>query len=291
MNGIRRIRIAGRTGRVDLHRRMEGVDMGDGARGGALTRGAVSNLTFGLAGFCVLVATALGPLARRATAQSLRGSPGTVDRQNEAARAHDFTFLETGSQVRRFVDAGYLIPVNSNHDYRVKRISFPYARPEVKLFVSRLGRQYRDACGEPLVVTSLTRPTTRQPRNASPRSVHPTGMAVDLRRSTNRYCREWLENVLLYLEGRGVLEAVRERYPPHYHVAVFPKEYAAYAESIRTGAEDRDRVERRTVQHRVRQGDTLWTIARSYGVSVDALRDTNDLRGSRIYPGQLLELR
>ena len=186
------------------------------------------------------------------------------------------------------MDAGYLIPVSSNHDYRVKRISFPFARPEVELFVSRLGRQYRDACGEMLVVTSLTRPTTRQPWNASPRSVHPTGMAVDLRRSTNRYCREWLENVLLYLEGRGVIEAVRERRPPHYHVAVFPKEYAAYVASLSDG-EDQGRVERRLVQHRVRRGDTLWTIARNYGVSVDELRETNDLRGSRIYPGQLLE--
>lgn len=240
--------------------------------------------------FAFLLAALLGAGPKSATAQSLRGSPGTVDRQNEAARAHDFTFLETGSQVRRFVDAGYLIPVNSNHDYRVKRISFPYARPEVKLFVSRLGRQYRDACGETLVVTSLTRPTTRQPRNASPRSVHPTGMAVDLRRSTNRYCREWIENVLLYLEGRGVLEAVRERYPPHYHVAVFPEEYAAYAESIRTGAESA-RAERQTAHYRVRDGDTLWTIARNHGISIEELRDANDLRGSRIYPGQLLELR
>lgn len=237
-----------------------------------------------------LLAGSIGFVVKPAAAQSLRGSPGTVDRQNQAARAHDFTFLQTGSQVRRFVDAGYLIPVSSNHDYRVKRISFPFARPEVELFVSRLGRQYREACGEMLVVTSLTRPTTRQPRNASPRSVHPTGMAVDLRRSTNRYCREWLENVLLYLEGRGVIEAVRERYPPHYHVAVFPKPYAAYVASL-SGGEDRGRVERRALQHRVRQGDTLWTIARNYGVSVAELRETNDLRGSRIYPGQLLELR
>lgn len=237
-----------------------------------------------------LLAALLGVALKPAAAQSLRGSPDTVDRQNEAARAHDFTFLRTGSQVRRFVDAGYLIPVSSNHDYRVKRIGFPFARPEVELFVSRLGRQYRDACGEALVVTSLTRPTTRQPRNASPRSVHPTGMAVDLRRSTNRYCRGWLENVLLYLEGRGVIEAVRERRPPHYHVAVFPTEYSAYVASL-SGGEDRGRVERRTVQHRVRPGDTLWTIARNYGVSIDELRDTNDLRGSRIYPGQLLELR
>lgn len=264
--------------------------MGERTWGGAFARSAVRNVTFGLAGFWLAAATALGPLAESAAAQSLRGSPATVERQNEAARAHDFTFLRDGAHVRRFVDAGYLVPVRGNHDYRVKRISFPFARPEVELFLSRLGRQYEDACGEKLVVTSLTRPTTRQPRNASPRSVHPTGMAVDLRRSTNRYCREWLENLLLYLESRGVLEAVRERRPPHYHVAVFPKEYAAYVASIQSG-DDAGQLARRTANYRVREGDTLWTIARNHGVSVPEIRDANDLRGSRIYPGQLLELR
>lgn len=226
-----------------------------------------------------------------ATAQSLRGSRGTVDRQNFAAQEHDFTFLDDGEHVRRFVEAGYLVPVRSNGDFRVKRISYPYARPEVKLFLSRLGRQYREACGEDLVVTSLTRPWSRQPWNASTRSVHPTGMAVDLRRSSNRYCREWLENVLLHLEGRGVVEAVRERRPPHYHVAVFPRQYAAYVASLEQGGESGSSAVVREARYRVRTGDTLWTIARVTGTTVRDLREVNELRGSRIYPGQLLKVR
>lgn len=231
---------------------------------------------------------ALGPTVRPAEAQSLRGSPGTVERQNQQARAHDFTFLVDGSHVRRFVDAGYLVPVKSNASFHVKRISFPYARPEVAMFLSRLGRQYREACGEHLVVTSLTRPTTRQPRNASPRSVHPTGMAVDLRRSTSRHCRSWLEGVLLHLERRGVVEAVREMRPPHYHVAVFPKPYAAYVEEqlASAGAEIAPREQR----YRVRAGDTLWTIAQNHGVTVKEIRSANGLAGSRIFPGQVLKL-
>ena len=40
-----------------------------------------------------------------------------------------------------------------------------YARPEVVLFLERLGKQYREACGEPLVVTSLTRPKSSQPHS------------------------------------------------------------------------------------------------------------------------------
>ena len=219
-------------------------------------------------------------------AQSLRGSPGTVERQNRAARAHDFSFLEDAEDVRRFVDAGYLVRIRGGEDFHLKRLRFPYARPEVQLFLSRLGRQYRHACGETLVVTSLTRPESRQPWNASPRSVHPTGMAVDLRRSTSPACRRWLERVLLHLEGRGVLEAVRERRPPHYHVALFPEPYAEYAAAqgpVPPAGEG-------TESYRVRRGDSLWEIARRFATTPGRLRAVNDLRSSRLYPGQLLRL-
>ncbi|HEY8539382.1 MAG TPA: LysM peptidoglycan-binding domain-containing protein, partial [Steroidobacteraceae bacterium] len=42
----------------------------------------------------------------------------------------------------------------------------------------------------------------------------------------------------------------------------------------------------RVVYHRVRQGDTLSAIASKYGVSVDAIRTANKIRGSLIHPGQ-----
>lgn len=225
------------------------------------------------------------------TAQSLRGAPGTVERQNASAEAHDFTFLVTPADVYRFVDAGRLVSVSGNDDYWVKRIGFPYARPEVELFVRRLGNQYRAACGEKLVVTSLTRPTTRQPRNASSRSVHPTGMAVDLRRSRRASCRQWLESVLLLLEGQGVVEAVREKYPPHYHVAVFPKPYRAYVDSLTAASGgDAGSDPGRVARYKVRPGDTLWRIARLHDTTIQRLRAENDLRGSRIYPGQVIDL-
>ena len=218
-----------------------------------------------------------------AAAQSLRGSTPSLDLQNRIAREHDFTYIETSQQVRRFVAAGYLVRIRSTRDFTVKAgISFPYARPEVGLFVQRLGRQYLDACGEHLVVTSLTRPKTRQPRNASPRSVHPTGMALDLRRSGRASCRAWLESVLLHLEGRGVLEATYERRPPHYHVALFPTQYANYVDGLRLASASG------TTDYFVRRGDSLWEIARDHGTTVDRLRSANNLRGSRIYAGQKL---
>jgi hypothetical protein len=218
-----------------------------------------------------------------AHAQSLKGSKRSLDAQNRVAEQHDFTYISTTAQAKRFVELGYLVHVKSNGDYHVNRISHPYARPEVELFVSRLGRQFRGACGEQLVITSLTRPTSRQPRNASSRSVHPTGMAMDVRRSNSRACRSWLEKVLLSLEGAGVLEATRERNPPHYHIALFPNQYASYvdrrlADAGRSGEQE----------YRVRSGDSLWSIAQTHGTSISELRTANELKGSRIYAGQLL---
>lgn len=222
-------------------------------------------------------------------AQSLRGSTKSVSVQFRAAQEHDFTFLKSPGQVARFVEAGYLVPVRPNRYLDLHGVSYPYARPEARTFILRLSEQYRRACGEKLVVTSLTRPLSRQPRNASSRSVHPTGMAVDIRRTNNMACRSWLERVLLSLEGTGVLEATRESRPPHYHVALFPKPYARYVAKLTS--ETNTVIASADVQaYQVRSGDSLWDIARSHGTTVDRLKEENDLRGSRIYAGQVLKI-
>ncbi len=236
-----------------------------------------------LAGFLIFLAPGIGPVH----GQALRGSEASVNRAYVRAEDHDFTFLQTAAQVQRFVEAGYLVRIRNDRDFVLHDVSFPYGRPEVKLFIERLGGQYHRACGEELVVTSLTRPLSEQPRNASIFSVHPTGMAVDFRTSMNSVCRRWLESTLLYLETAGVLEATREQRPSHYHVAVFPKPYADYVSDILASVGAGDRVAA-AARYMVRDGDSLWTIARRHGTTVPRLQAANDIRGSRIYAGQVL---
>ena len=84
------------------------------------------------------------------------------------------------------------------------------------------------------------RPQNRQPANAASNSVHPAGMAVDLRIPDRGRCRSWLEQTLLSLEGSGVLDVTRERWPPHYHVAVFTTPYQNYVAAL---------ADRQTIQH------------------------------------------
>jgi LysM repeat protein len=42
------------------------------------------------------------------------------------------------------------------------------------------------------------------------------------------------------------------------------------------------------LHHTVRKGETVFSIARRYGVSVEELRKWNGLRGSTVRPGQRL---
>jgi hypothetical protein len=210
------------------------------------------------------------------------------------ANQHDYTFIRTGARVKYFAEKGWLVPLRPNQDFELNGVSYPYARPEVRIFVQRLAAQYRAACGERMVVTSLTRPLSRQPRNASTRSVHPTGMALDIRYSRSRTCRRWLEGVLLDLESASVLEATRERYPAHYHIAVFPRQYAAYVDGLDkrddTRVAEAAPLETTAAPYEVRAGDSLWTIARRLGTTVEDLRTSNNLRSSRIYAGQVLKV-
>ena len=219
-----------------------------------------------------------------ANADSLRGSRASLLRQTRAAAQNDFTLLDRAEDVRRYVELGLLVPIGGNRDYALHRVSFPVGRPALKTFVERLAAQYRRACGERLVVTSLTRPKSRQPSNAYRHSVHRTGMAVDLRRSERSSCRAWLERTLRSLEKKGVIEATAERRPAHYHVAIFPKRYAGHVDAVDDESAATDE------RYRIRRGDSLWTIAREHGTTVERLRDVNSLDGSAIDVGQTLRI-
>ena len=179
----------------------------------------------------VLALTLATPVAS-AIAGELDGSRASVAKAHRVARRNDYTFLRTAAQVREFVKKNKLARVTSSGAVLVNDVSFPYARPAVKTFIERLGAQYYAATGERLVVTSLTRPISRQPRNASALSVHPTGMAVDLRIPKKAAHRVWLERTLLALEDQVVLDVTKERSPAHYHVAVFPVQYEKYVAKV-----------------------------------------------------------
>lgn len=171
-----------------------------------------------------------------AAAQSLRGSARSVSRMHHYAVRHGLRFYHSSRDVRRAVRDDRFVRLSGNADYRLHDVSFPYVRPAARTFVERLAADYRRACGERLVITSALRPTTRQPENASARSVHPTGIAVDIRRPTG-HCLVWLRGTLRALEQRRVIEATEEHAPAHFHVAVFGDRYLPYVARLEGGSE------------------------------------------------------
>jgi len=205
-----------------------------------------------------------------------------MNKQIREAARHDYTYIKNPDQVKQLVEAGQLVPVQGDQHYYLKGVSYPYARQEVRDLVALLAEDYHEGCGEQLVVTSLTRPQNRQPRNASRRSVHPTGMALDLRRSWDRGCRRLLEQMLLRLEAYDVLDVTLERNPYHYHVAVFPRVFRERGGEILS--------DEYLDEYFVLRGDTLSKIARLHGTSVDRVKAMNGLSSTRIYPGQMLKL-
>jgi hypothetical protein len=166
-----------------------------------------------------------------AYADGLAGSPSSMVHQHEVAVKEDYSFLRTPNDVRTLTSHGALVPVTGNANLTLSKVSYPVARPEVRDFVQRFAASYHEATGTSLVVTSLTRPTSAQPRNAHVLSVHPAGMAVDFRVPASSGARAYLESALLALERAGVLDVTRERSPAHYHVAVFADAYRRYAAS------------------------------------------------------------
>ena len=263
----------------------------------------------------LLSGAALGAVARPVDAQrrarlpnELRGSRESVQRMWDFATINGLTFYQTPRDIDRAVTEGKLVPLEGDGAYEVTRsVRFAYATREARQFVAAFGPQYLAACGTPLVVTSAARPTNRQPRNSNPYSIHPTGSAIDLRRPPAGPCQTWLRKALAELEQQGYVEATEERRPVHLHVAVLtqPGKIAALpplgtapvarsasrvqrsdgdvaARSPQRATSTASRGSTRTSDapipagiYRVREGDTLWDVARRSGVSVRALARAN----------------
>jgi LysM repeat protein len=276
------------------------------------------------------VVTAQVASAQRADREpeALRGSKASVEKMYDFAQRYRYPFYLTPTNIDLAVAQGRLVPLTGDSTYELTRgVGFSYATREAKQFVTLFAPQYLAACGTPLTVTSAARPKSRQPHNANPHSVHPTGIAVDIRRPPPGPCLTWVRNALSDLEARGIVEATEEHHPVHLHVAVLRAPGAAVALPDLTNGVRVARVVTPTpsagavatsngevalaARHAaaaapvpataprtggartyvVRQGDTLWDVAQKMGVSVKALARANH-RSARgvLKPGTTLQL-
>ena len=287
------------------------TDSNDHADGRA-RRGAV--LLAAAASLLALAPHAHGQRAGRQP-EALRGSKASVEKMYDFAQRYRYPFYLTPTTLDDAIAKGKLVPLTGDENYELTRgVGFSYATTEAREFITQFAPQYLAACGVPLTVTSAARPLSRQPRNANPHSVHPTGIAVDIRRPYPGPCLTWVRNALAQLEQRGYVEATEEHHPVHLHIAVLRAPGARFtlpdltngvrvarqptspATTIPTANGDVSLAAAtndwaRTRIYTVRDGDTLWDVAQKTGVSVNALARAND-RSPRsvLRPGTTLKL-
>lgn len=209
---------------------------------------------------------------------------------------NELDFLRTSKSIYEAVKDRELVMLSITSDLTLLDVAYPFVLPRTRDVVNVFARKYHEVCGERLIVTSASRPRSEQPRNASPKSVHPTGMAVDFRRPTGE-CLAWVRQELVLLERQGVLEATEEKHPVHFHVAVLQRGRLAVATATADGIlvpDDRDlRAKPRptTATYAVKKGDNLSTIAKKFGLSAARLKSLNGLKSATIRPGQKLRVK
>ena len=181
-----------------------------------------ASIVLGAAAAALMSLAPLG-IAQRAGRQpsALRGSKASVEKMYSFARQHRYPFYLTPATLDDAIAKGKLVPLPGDENYELARgVGFSYTTTESRDFIMQFAPQYLAVCGTPLTVTSAARPMSRQPRNANPHSVHPTGIAVDIRRPYPGPCLTWVRNALAELEARGFVEATEEHHPVHIHLAV-----------------------------------------------------------------------
>ena len=268
-----------------------------------------------LAAAIITVAPAANAQRAAREPESLRGSKASVEKMYDFAQRYRYPFYLTPTTLDDAIARGKLVPLTGDENYELTRgVGFSYATVEAREFITQFAPQYLAACGAPLTVTSAARPMSRQPRNANPHSVHPTGIAVDIRRPFPGPCLTWVRGALAQLEAQGIVEATEEHHPVHLHLAVLrapgakfklpdltngvvvARQPTAPVTAVANGdvglttltAPDTDGKGR---VYLVRQGDTLWDVAQKLGVTVQALAEANHRSPKSVLrPGTTLKL-
>jgi hypothetical protein len=155
-----------------------------------------------------------------ADAVSLVGGCQTTSKQQlQYAKGRQLPLMTTVAEYKERIASGYFVPFEG--PYLHVLADRPYALPSTVAFVTEMSVAYKAAgCGK-LVVRDALRLTTERPKNGSIHSVHPAGMAVDIRvQYIKSECADWLRSYVRLKEAAGKVDGTHELKPEHLHVVV-----------------------------------------------------------------------
>ncbi len=147
------------------------------------------------------------------------GEVSSSEQQLGYALELQLPLITTDADYQARISSGYFIRLESPFmEVHARR---PYALPSTVVFVAELAREYYNAgCGL-LVVKDALRLTSERPSNGSLYSVHPAGMAVDIRtKYIPTECADWLRTYINQKEAEGKVDGTQEWKPEHLHVVV-----------------------------------------------------------------------
>src|SRR4051812_23051719 len=98
----------------------------------------------------VALGLALGTtaMADTAAAQTLRGSPASVDLMYTRAITRDLQFLHTTADIYNAARSGALKLISITNDLELDKATFPFVLPNTLRFADSLAAEYHAGCGE-----------------------------------------------------------------------------------------------------------------------------------------------
>lgn len=149
------------------------------------------------------------------------GEYTTSECQRQYADANGFRRVRDDREYWDKVRSGEFVLLQ--HPNLIVLASRPHVLPSTATFIYEVANEFaQTGCGK-LTIRGAGRTIAERPSNGSHHSVHPAGMALDLRVWLSVECHAQLEEILAARERLGQADATREHNPPHFHVVVVPR--------------------------------------------------------------------
>lgn len=139
--------------------------------------------------------------------------------QHSYALKQNLTFVTSAAEYQTLIAQGHFVRLKGPHlQVLAKR---PYALPSTVSFMQEMSAAYQaTGCGQ-VVVKDAVRLMSERPPNGSWYSVHPAGMAIDIRiRYIAPECADWLRMYVRQKEAAGAVDGTHELHPEHLHIVV-----------------------------------------------------------------------
>ena len=160
------------------------------------------------------------------TVSLVGGCYTTSEQQRSFALSKGLPLASNEAEYRALIANGTFVRLESG-PYLQVLAGRPYVRAETAQFVQQMAQSYSGAgCGR-MIVIGAGRLTTEIYENSSPFTVHPFGMAVDIRTNArfgiSTTCADWLRAYAKEKEAELLADGTHELDPEHLHLVVVPR--------------------------------------------------------------------